>query len=207
MPSGWPSGRPCRRARRSRPRSRPHASASGTKAQPRWTAAACTAAPAATSSSSAGTWTVRPVEVGHHAPVGRAAGCAPDQEHPSGRYRRPERVDAAEEVADHALDGGPGQRAPASRRSASPKGCRWRPVGSVSARRRDAARARGRPLRRAPRGPVASNCAWSSPSSRATASVTLVAFMVHTSGRKRPVASANPATVPVGSRRRLGRSR
>jgi hypothetical protein len=39
----------------------------------------------------------------------------------------------------------------------------------------------------------------STSSQRATASVTFVAFSVHTSGRKRPVASAKPATAPVGS--------
>src|SRR5437764_530542 len=42
------------------------------------------------------------------------------------------------------------------------------------------------------------------PSKRAKASVTLVAFKVQTNGRKRPVASANPATAPVGSA--VGRS-
>jgi hypothetical protein len=45
----------------------------------------------------------------------------------------------------------------------------------------------------------ASKRAWSTPSQRAIVSVTLVALSVHTSGRKRPVASAKPATAPFAS--------
>ena len=56
------------------------------------------------------------------------------------------------------------------------------------------------------RSASASSAARSTPSRRAIASVTLVALSVHTSGRNRPVASANPATAPVASRRRRSRS-
>src|SRR4029077_13189675 len=45
----------------------------------------------------------------------------------------------------------------------------------------------------------ASSPAASTPKSRAPASVTFVAFNVHTNGRKQPVASAKDATAPVAS--------
>ena len=58
---------------------------------------------------------------------------------------------------------------------------------------------------RGTRAPAARARRASRPSRRAIVSVTLVAFSVHTRGRNRPVASANPATAPDGvARRRAG---
>ena len=82
---------------------------------------------------------------------------------------------------------------------------RSRRAGSASARPPGRGPAPGRPRRAGPRAPGRTAASWSTPSSRAAASSTRAAFSVHTSGRNRPVASAKPATMPVGVAR-LGRS-
>ena len=142
-------------------------------------------------------------QVGDDLAVGRAAGAAADRAPPARRLpeaRRTSSIGPVEQAAHHALDRGPGELLAGRRRSG---GRSSTPVASgrfgralavevrhehQTARTGRARRARGRRARRA-----------STPSSRATASVTLVALSVQTSGRKRPVASAKPATAPVGS--------
>ena len=122
-------------------------------------------------------------EVGDDPPVGGAPGRAADEEHRARRVARPSGVGAGEQVAHHALDRGAGELGRRHVGAQPGRACRSRRAGSASARRRGAARAPGRPRRRAPPAPASSNRAWSTPSSRATASVTFVAFMVQTSGR------------------------
>ena len=91
----------------------------------------------------------------------------------------------------------PGPAPRGSRRCAGHGACRWhravRCALAVEVRQQ-----RG-PIAVRRRAPDRSNSWWSTPSSRATASMTLAAFSVQTSGRNRPVASAKPATSPDGS--------
>ena len=85
----------------------------------------------------------------------------------------------------------PSGSAGASSCGASPRSCRWPSAGSASARRRG--RAAPRPHRP---GATSSRSRPSQPATRSTAWVQL---SVAASGRYRPVASANPATIPLGS--------
>ena len=153
------------------------------KSHPRWTAAAWTAAPAATSSSSDGTSTTRPVRSATHATVGGAAGRSADEEHPSRRRSGSRAHPPPPAGCTPRPRRRRGRAGPGSRRCGSPRACRWRrgrfgvrspsrcgtstspdaPAGASSARCRIA---RGRPRAAASR-----------------VSVTLVAFIVQTSGR------------------------
>ena len=194
-------GRRLRLDRRARARA-PSAVATSGGARPCSTAAACTHAPAATCSR----------RVGHDARAGRRGRRARAGTRPTARRRRraasrPLGVDAGRARARR------GRRADRTRR---PRTRRARAASRVTSERSPAIVpvASGRFGVRSPSkygtsvtppapggaaSASASSPAWSTPSSRAIASVTFVAFSVHTSGRKRPVASANPATAPVAS--------
>ena len=109
-----------------------------------------------------------------------------------------ERVEPVEQAAHDTLEGGPGEvltggsvRRPVTGRSRPGRFGVRSPSKYGTSTTPPRARRRGEGERASPAG--------STPSQRATASVTFVAFSVQTSGRKRPVASANPATAPVGS--------
>ena len=198
-------GRRRGRARSSRRAPRSHVARDRRPAsRPCSTAAACTHAPAATCSVASGTTTGRPREVGER-PAGtrpsarrrRRARCRPSVSTPA----RVERVEAVEQPAHDAFERG--ARRVCSRvvvRCAARRSC---PVASGRFGVRspskyghddDAARA-GRRGERERVEPARGRRR----ASRAIASVTFVALSVHTSGRKRPVASAKPATAPVAS--------
>ena len=138
-------------------------------------------------------------EVGDDLAVGRAVGAAADEEHPAvdgrpeARRRPASRLQTTPSTAARASCAGvTSVRSPVSVPVASGRfgvrsPSRWGTSTSAAGARR---RLEGE-LRR--------SRSVSTPSSRAIASVTLVALSVQTRGRKRPVASAKPATVPVGS--------
>ena len=112
---------------------------------------------------------------------------------------RGERVETVEQPAHDAFDRGAGEVLRASSTCAARRSCPTRRAGSGV---RSPSKYGTTTTPPAPGGAAsasASSPAWSTPSQRAIASVTFVAFSVHTSGRKRPVASAKPATAPVGS--------
>ena len=146
-----------------------------------------------------------PGQVGEHAAVGRVSGRPRRRRRGgrrTGRTRRGRRARRATRRSPPRRTPGRGRRG--RRRRAARRARRWRPVGSACARRRGRAAASA-PARRAARPARARRTtAWSTPRRRRAASVTFVAFSVQTSGRKRPVASAKPATAPVASA--VGRS-
>ena len=134
-------------------------------------------------------------------PHGRGLRAAADEEQPLDR-RRPgpaaRRCRRRARTACPRPRRGPGARAscwPAAGRA----GRRWRRACSACARPPGRARGRARRRPRGRTGPARTGRAWSTPSIRAAASSTRDAFSVQASGRKPPVASANPVTRPEPS--------